>query len=184
MKNFKNLINKIFLYNEPKDTYNFSLQQNSTPIGNESENSSANNTTNIYNSLNVNLDYIKVKYNTLINSDIVIREFNLIAKGKEYKACLIFIDGMVKSEIINNFILRPLMSVKVANVKPVPSAITSNISVRKVKKFNLENYIYNSLVPQNSINKIKTFEDLISKINTGECALLIDTLNVRIYSRC
>ncbi len=63
----------------------------------------------IYSSIGVNLEYLKVKYNTLINSDIVIREFSLMAKGKEYKAFLIYIDGMINSTMINDFVLKPLM---------------------------------------------------------------------------
>ena len=36
----------------------------------------------ISNKINYNLDYLKSKYNSLINSDIVIRNFNLIAYNK------------------------------------------------------------------------------------------------------
>lgn len=182
MKSLKNIINKIFLYNEPIDNYNFSLSEDTTKE--KSENSNTQNTKSIYNNLNINIEYIKVKFNALINSDIIIREFNLIAKGKEYKASLVFIDGMVKTDIINNFILRPLMSNKTTSPKATSSVIANNITVKKIKKFNLENYIYNSLVPQNSIDKVKNFEDFISAINTGECGLLVDTLNIRLYIRC
>lgn len=48
----------------------------------------------IYPSLEVNLEYMKVKYNTLINSDIVIRPFTLTARDKQYQAFLIYIDGI------------------------------------------------------------------------------------------
>ena len=199
MENFKKLLNKLFLYNEPKNVYNFSLSQESSfqknsnkengidkneTHENEIDENEINKNSNIYTSLNVNLDYLKVKYNSLINSDIVIREFNLSAKDKEYKSCLIFIDGMVNSELINNFVLRPLMTNTNSSVKTKPIAITNNISVRRVKKFNLENYIYNFLIPQNNIKKVNTFSELISSINNGECILLVDTLDVRIYFRC
>lgn len=53
----------------------------------------------IFSSISVNLEYMKTKYNFLINSDIVIREFNLIAKNKQYSAFLIYIDGMVDSRV-------------------------------------------------------------------------------------
>lgn len=181
MKNLKNIINNFFLYKEPLDTYNFSLPEKQ--ISENFDDNSKNNSS-IYNHLNVNIDYIKTKYNTLINSDIIIREFNLIVKGKEYKSTLVFIDGMVKSDIINNFILRPLMSNKSSTTKPISSVIANNITIKKVKKFDLENYIYNSLLPQNSIDKVNNFDDFISSINTGECGLLIDTLNIRFCTRC
>lgn len=183
MRNLKNLLSKVFLYKEQIDKYSFSLPS----ISNENEKnenteniSSKDKTTNqkIYNSLPVNIDYIKVEYNTLINSDIVLREFNLNIKGKEYKSLLLFIDGMIDSESINNFILRPLMSNNNSHSSSTSSAITSNISVRRVKKFNLEEYVYNTLIPQNTIKKVDNFKEAFSNVNIGDCALFIDTLAV------
>lgn len=181
MKNLKKLFSNIFLYKEPRDIYDFSLPE----INNENDsNTNINNTSqseetvkqDIYATLTVNIDYIKVKYNTLINSDIKLREFKINIKGKEYNALLLFIDGMIDSESINNFVLRPLMSKNNNLEKQGPSVITNNITIRRVKKFNLEDYIYNSLVPQNTIQKISTFEDAFSSVNIGDCALFIDTL--------
>ena len=57
----------------------------------------------------------KYKYNECliigdsINSDILVREFILNARGKQYKAFLLYIDGMVDSKILNDFVLEPLM---------------------------------------------------------------------------
>lgn len=184
MKNLKELFSNIFLYKEPQDTYEFSLPES----GNESN--SSNNTKNIspddegnakqniYKALSVNIDYIKVKYNTLINSDIKLREFKLNIKGKEYNAMLLFIDGMIDSESINNFILRPLMSKYNNTLAQNPSVVANNITVRRVKKFNLEDYIYDTLVPQNTMEKVNAFEDAFSSVNIGDCALFIDTLSI------
>lgn len=184
MRSIKELLNKIFLYEEPIDNYSFSLPENNLEnMNNENdENNSSKDKTikqNIYNSLPVNIDYIKVKYNTLINSDIILREFSLNIKGKEYKALLLFIDGMINSESVNNFVLRPLMSKSNSqHSNSTSSAITNNISVRRVKKFNLEDYIYNTLIPQNTIKKLTTFEDVFSSVNIGDCALFIDTIAI------
>ncbi len=183
MLNLKSLLTNIFLYKEPKDTYDFSLSENGnenkakTNVNNDSQ-SDEQPKQKIYNTLNVNLDYIKVKYNALINSDIKLREFKLNIKGKEYNALLLFIDGMIDSESINNFILKPLMSKDNYQPKQNPSVITNNITVRRVKKFNLEDYIYNSLIPQNSIQKVTDFEEVFSNVNMGNCALFIDTLAI------
>lgn len=183
MRNIKDLLTKLFLYKEPENTYLFSLpehanedlkNENTENISSEDDNTNQ----NIYNSLNVNADYIKVKYNTLINSDIKLREFTLTIKGKKYNALLLFIDGMINSESINNFILRPLMSKETAHTSHTSSAITNNISVKRVKKFNLEDYLYNSLVPQNSIKKVTSFDDVFFSVNSGDCSLFIDTLGV------
>ena len=135
---------------------------------------------NIYPSIDVNLDYIHSRYNSLINSDIKIRNFLLNAKGKEFKAFLIYIDGLVDSSSINDFILNPLMlknySNQNTNPQVISEAITNNISVRKIKKFNVVDYIYECLLPQNSIKKVSSFDELVKDINSGNCALFVDTI--------
>lgn len=186
MKNLKLFLQSLFFYHEPNDTYNFSLPEKNDEDASKSakqtsrlrESDEQENKQNLYNTLSVNIDFIKTKYNTLINSDIILREFNLNIRNKEYKAVLLFIDGMVDSELIDNFVLRPLITKNCESVKPISSAITNNITVKKVKKFNLEDYIYNSLLPQNSISKANIFEEIFSSVNSGDCALIVDTLNV------
>lgn len=181
MKNFKSMLTSLFLYKEPQNNYEFSLSEVDSesktnesiynePLPDKSSNQA------IYSSLSVNLDYVKSKYNTLINSDIILREFKLIIKGKEYNALLLFIDGMINSNSINDFILKPLMLK--ADTKPTQGAcvVANNITVRRVKKFNLEEYIYNSLVPQNDMEKVTKFKDVFDRVNMGDCGLFIDTL--------
>lgn len=70
---------------------------------------------NIAKNFDENLNFLKSKYNSLINSDVVIRDFTLIANNTEYKAALIFIDGMVDTDIINNAVFKPLMLRNKAN---------------------------------------------------------------------
>ena len=138
----------------------------------------------IFPSIDVNMEYIKVKYNLMINSDIVLREFTLTAKSKQYRAFLLFIDGMVNMDLVNNYVLKPLMLKSTSNLydtnqnQVISEAVTNNITVRKVKKFDIKDYIINSLLPQNNV-KIRTkFEDVFNGVNSGGCALFIDTLNV------
>lgn len=137
----------------------------------------------VFPSLSINLDFLKVKYNTLINSDIVVREFTLTARNRQYGAFLIYIDGMVDTKIINDFVLEPLMLRNRANsydgneTRIVSEAISNNITVRKVKKFDLVDYIYNSLVPQNAVKKKKSFNDILPDINMGNCLLFVDTID-------
>lgn len=178
----KQVLKDLFTYKVRED-YRFRLsesdieytpnQDSLTPLEDTNE--------KIYSSLDINLEYIQVKYNTLINSDIKIRKFNLCIKNKIYKALLLFIDGMVDSESINNFILKPLMMMNMSHScdneknKNVPSH-PNNVFVKKVKKFDLEEYIYNNLIPQNDVSKENVFKDIFSKVNSGSCALFIDTI--------
>ena len=139
---------------------------------------------NIFPSLEVSLEYIKVKYNTLINSDIILREFTLSARNRQYKALLFFIDGMVDSQLINNNVLQALMLRNRANIfdgdqnQIVSEGVANNITVKRVKKFNLENYIMDSLLPQNNVKKVQTFSEAFNGVNMGNCLLFVDTLPI------
>lgn len=175
----KNILKKIFLYKKEKN-YDFTLLNTNNQEAEPNTNTQSN---TIFPTLSVNLDYIKSKYNFLINSDINLREFNLTIKNKNYNAALLYIDGMIDSTSINDFILKPLMLRKDSQTsethnKYVKNAVSNNISVKRVRKFDVASYIYNSLIPQNNVKKITTFEDIISMVNNGFCALFIDTINI------
>ena len=136
---------------------------------------------NVYPSLDVNLEYINARFNSLINSDIKIREFLIHVRNKEYKAFLLYIDGMSDNDSINEFILKPLMLRNDANTyqedQVISQAITNNISVRKVKKFNITDYILDSLLPQNDVEKVNSFDTISDDVVSGNCVLFVDTLD-------
>lgn len=173
-KNIFQAFNNIFKYEE-KQEYNFTVPENEDEQKDKDityeqelkESFYKNEQKNIFPTLSVNLEYMKVRYNSLINSDIIIRNFTLTARNKQYNAFLFYIDGMVDTTLINDFILEPLMLKNRANTfdgdedKVISEAVTNNISVRKVKKFNLLDYIFNSLMPQNSVKKVQKFDELI-----------------------
>ena len=122
---------------------------------------------------------MKSEYNQLINSDIVFRDFYITAKNVEYKSLLVYIDGMVDTNLINNYVLKPLM------LKNINNTFDNNIQeynnklfVKKIKNVNLSDYIYTNLIPQNSVKKEEYFEDTISGINSGNCVLFVDSLNI------
>lgn len=189
-KNVFQIFNDLFAYKEITE-YDFTVpekvdEEKDKNISYEdeiNEQKPASEPKNIFPSLSVNLEYMKVRYNFLINSDVIIRDFTLTARNKQYSAFLVYIDGMVDTKLINDFILNPLMLKNRANIfdgeetKIISEAITNNISVRKVKKFNLLDYIYNNLMPQNSVQKLTEFNEIISGINSGNCALFVDTLD-------
>lgn len=120
----------------------------------------------IYSSVSKNLEYLKYKYNALINTDIMIREFQITTLNKTVDAFIIFIDGLIDSNIVNDFTLKPLMQ-------------GNNFfnSKKSHKKNDLYSQVYNCLLPQNSVKDVSTFEDVILNINKGHCLLFIDTLS-------
>lgn len=165
---------EIFKLNN-SDSYEFKIDTSSNSLNDEKFEIT---NSNVLPSLMYNLDFIKTKYSTYINSDIVIRDFLLNIKDKEYSAFLLYIDGMVDSNSINDFVLKPLLL-----KNSLPSSLSSSQNkpkrfVRQASKFNLENFIYHSLIPQNSIKKLEKYDDIISCVNSGFCALFVDTLTV------
>ncbi len=183
----------LFQYIPKSDNY-FSLPDNeddenynkSTNVQNEKEknNPKYEDIKEVFPTLSVNLEYVKMKYNTMINSDIIVRDFTINVRGKQYSAFLLYIDGMVDSQIMNDFILEPLMMRNKNNLfdggqnKVVSEAVSNNITVRKVKKFNIDEYLISCLMPQNSVKKVSEFSDIFSGVNSGNCALFVDTLPI------
>ena len=181
--NFKNILGSLFTYT-PKESYEFDIIEHN--IGQNDNNSSNDNLENkiITSSLAQNLDFVKTAYNTFINSDIVIREFTLNARNKQYNAFLLYVDGLVDSNIMNDFVLKPLMLRNESNLYDknqthvISSTVKNNVTIKKIKKFNISDYLFNCLMPQNSVKKVSTFEKAFSGVNSGNCALFIDTLDV------
>lgn len=156
--NFKSFFNNLFEYNN--NVYNFSIMNDKTDNVPEQVEENF----NVFTNIKENLNYLKSKYNTLLNADIIIREFNMFAYNENHKCFIIYIDGLVDSISINDFILEPLMTGKLRYNKPFEG--------------NLSDYVDKCLLPQNSVDKVEKFKDVFSGINMGNCLLFIDTLNV------
>ena len=155
----KNFFKKIIKYDENNE-YNFSISNNfevEQPEPKEIERKVSTNITE-------NLEYLKSKYNTMLNNDVIIREFSMYALNQNYSCFLIYIDGLSDAISINDFILRPLMLRQYKH--------NDNI------KMNLSTYIDNCLIPQNSVKKVQNFSDVFSGINMGDCLIFVDTLNI------
>ena len=103
-----------------------------------------------------NKNIIDRKYNTLINSDIIIRKFKLKSNNKAYSAFIIYIDGMSDSNLINQFILKPLMLRNKANTYKTHSLKTINRDKKVIiqrDSNDLAVEIENSLLPQKFFSK-------------------------------
>ena len=183
-------IKKFFKY-EPQTEYDFNIQSTENATVQDLNSEKINK--EIYTSLQENLEFVQSKFNSLISSDVIIRKFSLICKNQKYKAFLIFIDGMADSVNINHFVLKPLMQRNQSNTYNSQNTIKNNINTpqnntktqtSKSKKnsqtnyTNFANYIYNRLIPYNNLSQEIEFEKIISDINSGNCVLFVDTLNI------
>lgn len=169
----KELLYKTFSYKK-EDSYNFILPHTQNNIN--SDEFKKIDETLVYKSLDKNLEYLNVKLNLLINNDIKIRKFNIPLKTKNIPAFLIYIDGLVDSNNINDFVLEPLF---LRNSIKMNASVTysQNSSGKKYIKYNLENFLYSNLIPQNNIIKDTKFNNIIPKINAGFSVLFVESLN-------
>ena len=135
----------------------------------------------VYSNIDVNLEYVNSRFNSILNSDIKIREFLINVKSRQYKAFLLYIDGMIDKDSINDFVLNPLMLKNRSNLyegnQVVSEAVANNIMVRKVKKFNIVDYILDSLLPHNDVERVKSFDKIADDVASGNCILFIDTVS-------
>lgn len=110
-----------------------------------------------------NLDHMKKIYSIPVNGDIFLREFDINFKGKPVKAFIIFFDGLTDREIINNYILTPLM-------------VMSGMDLREEE--NLEDYIAKQLLPHCQVKIEQGYRNVIDEINFGGCGLFADGVQV------
>ena len=181
--NFKINMKSFFTYT-PQSEYEFNIPEIMTNTNIKNIPEELYKEQKIYTNLFQNLEYVKSSYNTLINSDIIIREFIINVRGLQYNAFLLYIDGMVDSNLMNDFILNPLMLKSDSNFyngvqhQIISESLNNNVRIRKIKKFDVSEYLYNCLMPQNSVKKFEKFENIFSGVNSGNCALFVDTLNI------
>ena len=184
--NFKKIVDN-FIW-KPETEYQFSLPTSGKVDNTYVPLKDLNLPKNVLTNLSANIDFVKMKYNSLINSDIILREFVINVHNKQYEALLLFIDGLVDSDLINNYILKPLMLKNKSNCSTEAEASaktlnsqSTNLKKVKVKKkeqpFDIVEYISNCLLPQNTVNIEQSFEKLFSGVNSGNCVLFIDTLD-------
>lgn len=111
-----------------------------------------------------NLDFMKKAYSIPVNSDIVLREFDINYEGKPVRAFIIFFDGMTDREVINNYILKPLM-------------VMSSMDIRE-NADNLEDFIARQLLPHCQVKIELEYSKVIDEINFGGCGLFADGVAV------
>lgn len=162
----------IFFGSADSNKYNFSILSGGGHYSNNNESSKLIDTSTaspttpkkLFTNIDDNLNTMKSIYNALINSDVVIREFACHIAKRKYRAFIMYFDGMTDSQIINDFLLEPLMQIN------YNTSFNTNMP--------LDKYILSNLVPQNNVKTVTSFSEVASKINSGNCVLFVDTLNI------
>ena len=131
--------------------------QASRMAGNEDRQIGNNET--ITTSIEDNIKFINSKFNAPVNKDIVIRRFLISDK---YMAFIAYLDGMTDKQIVNDFILRPLLNIKEFQ--------------QKDQRCELD-YIFESILETNQANKLNKPNEVINEILLGNTVLYINGCN-------
>lgn len=107
----------------------------------------------VFDSIEKNIAYMRDRYNVPQNNDVVIREIGL-NDGK--KAFVMFFEGMVDSQAIDEYIIKSLIE----------------LSYLKEDRFDDELYMYFTTHAQAVVNT--DMDDIAEGINFGSCALFVD----------
>ncbi|MGI6451003.1 MAG: spore germination protein [Desulfitobacteriia bacterium] len=105
-----------------------------------------------------NLEAMKQTFHLPENKDLVIREFKI---GKKRKGFLCYFDGMADKNIINEYILSPLLNLP-----------NSDLPEGKSSVLDLEN-----IIETNAVKKLQSIKKVVAEILKGNTALYVDGLN-------
>lgn len=144
-----------FNFVPPNKTYPFRIK--SAPKINDKE---FDKNTTISTNIKENLEIIQKLTHSDISSDIVYRNFIITINKQEYYAFIVFYDGLSDSNLIDEFILRPLMNTYEYNNQNIKDCIT--------------NYI----LEQNQLKEVNTWDKILGSLVAGNCLIFIDTLNI------
>lgn len=103
-----------------------------------------------------NFELLKKELADGISGDLKSREFTVCIDNRDVKAVIFFIDGLVNKQLINDFILRPLM-----------------ISSRNLEIKNFHS-VFDALIPNCEAKEKNSISELTFDINFGSVLLLID----------
>lgn len=109
-------------------------------------------------SLTENEQTLASLYNVPVNKDMVMRKFQLAAPT-EHQAMLLFIDGIVDKQVIQQIILKPLMLLKFSGGESAE---------------NLPRRISETCLPNSQTRLLRTFSTIEQAVNSGDAVLFID----------
>lgn len=154
-----------FKFTPPKKDYIFKIKKSNVKL-NLSKDMSINS------SLNENVKVLKELLHFPTSNDISFRFFDVNINNKSYNALLIFYDGLVNTEILNNYFLKQLMKKWDFNEQTTKSVIKNNQST------NLKDSISGNILAASQLSFSETYEKVVTNILHGDAALFVDSLNI------
>jgi spore germination protein KA len=114
--------------------------------------------------LSDNLNYIKKRFFIPENSDMIIREFDIVVGKRTIPAFMFFYDGMTDRKVIDDDILQPLM-------------LLSNLDIKNGEDADIAEYIKSRILPHNQIKEVDTHQAVIDEVTFGGCGIYVDGIN-------
>ncbi len=157
---FKNLISLI-TYRREKEIQNFYIPEENENSDNNYSYDSFNikNDFKIPTDIDSNIKFIEQEFHYPVNKDIIVRKIKISGK---YDAFIAYLNGAVDNNIVNNFILRPLLNYRITAGED-----------RSPKKEEVD-FILNNVVEINYMKTVDKPKDVIYQIIVGNTVVYID----------
>ncbi|WP_079697701.1 MULTISPECIES: spore germination protein [unclassified Paenibacillus] len=110
-------------------------------------------------------DLISSKETFAQNADVHIREFTI--RGTNTRAAVMYIDGLVDQQLIDEHLITPLM------IRGVPE-LQQESFLHPVDIHQIKNYLSNQLLPVSQIQETESLQELALGVLGGKNALLVD----------
>lgn len=155
------LFNKVkdYLLFTPKtqeDRFYLNNRKNSTEYDVRNENKETTEKDTVFKDIEQNLSYVKERFTYPINNDIVIREITM-KEGR--KAFVVFIDGMVNTEMVDLAIIKTLLEIPYFSDDELYKA---------------ESEIIDKFVAHSQAATSNSMDMIFEEINFGSCAVFVD----------
>ncbi|PWW35035.1 spore germination protein [Paenibacillus pabuli] len=112
-------------------------------------------------------DLISSKETFAQNADVHIREFTI--RGTNTRAAVMYIDGLVDQQLIDQHLITPLM------IRGVPELQQANF-LHPADIHQIKNYLSNQLLPVSQIQETESLQELALGVLGGKNALLVDRM--------
>lgn len=151
-------VKKMLLFSEPYIENDFEIEENQTNIKYDVRNNQEISVPEISSDIENNFLYIKRRFDSPQNNDVVLRRFVINNKRKCF---IVFYDGMVDTRSVDRDIINSLLNI------PLLSDEKEEFSEDIIEKY----------VSHAQATVAKDFDTLIEEVNFGSCGLFVDGFN-------
>lgn len=124
---------------------------------------------NLDTTLSKNIDIFKNLLHFPTSNDLIFRFFDLNINNNSINCLIIFYDGLVNSQLIDDFMISRLT---------IPINVFEKKSIIKHKnEFDIKKILAEKIIVENQVTFAKTFSEVIDKILHGDVALVVDGID-------